>query len=67
MDLFTSLFALVLAGLVAWQLFTGKALDRHWRPCLTRQDSPGGYWITVLFQAALLVVVLVTGKTSWQF
>jgi hypothetical protein len=65
--LLTGLFVLALAGLVFWQLVTGKVLDRSWRPSVTRQDNPGMYWFIVIFQSALLMVILVTGTTSWNF
>jgi hypothetical protein len=68
MDRFlTGLFVLALAGLVLWQLVTGKALDRSWHPSVTRQENPGMYWFIVIFQSALLMVILVTGTTSWNF
>ena len=61
------IFAVILAGLVGWQLVTGKAVDRNWRPSITRQENPGMYWFIVIAQSALLAIVLYTGKTSWQF
>lgn len=60
-------FALALAGLVLGQLITGKALDRSWRPAIAREDNPRMYWFIVLLQSALLIVILLTGKTSWHF
>jgi hypothetical protein len=66
-DVAVLLFTLFLAGLVLWQLIAGKALDRSWRASVTRLDNPVMYWLTVLFQSAILVIVLVTGKTSWHF
>jgi tetratricopeptide (TPR) repeat protein len=61
------LIAVVLAGLVLWQLATGCALDRNWRPSIFRDDSPGRYWFTVLSEGALLLFVLVTCETSSRF
>jgi len=63
---YTYLIAFGLAGLVLWQLVTGKALDMYWRPTVTRQDNPGTYWFLLAVQSAFLIVVLVTGKTTWQ-
>jgi hypothetical protein len=60
------LFALALAGLVLWQLISGKALDRSLRPSVTRKDNPAMYWSVVLIQSAFLIAILVIGKTSWQ-
>jgi hypothetical protein len=60
------LFALLLGGLVLGQLITGKALDRRWRPTITREDDPGWYWFMLLVQSAILIAVVVTGKTLWR-
>lgn len=67
MSIPTILFISLLAGVVLWQLITGKALDRSWRPNITRQDNPGAYWFIVIAQSAMLILILVTGKTSWHF
>ena len=61
------LLTVVLTGLVLWQLVTGNALGRDWRPCANRKDKPGIYWLIVLSQSAILIFVLVTGKTSLDF
>ena len=61
------LLTVVLTGLVLWQLVTGNALGRNWRPSVNRQDNPGMYWLVVLSQSAILIYVLVTGKTSLDF
>ena len=58
------LLVVALTGLVLWQLVTGIALDRRWRPSVNRQDNPGMYWFVVLAQSAILVYVLITGKTT---
>ncbi|HEX4896539.1 MAG TPA: hypothetical protein VFV11_09445 [Solimonas sp.] len=63
----TRLFAALIAGLLAWQLASGQALDRSWRPRISREEQPGTYWLIVLFQAAVLGVVLLTGSTHWRF
>jgi hypothetical protein len=60
------LFASALAGLVLWQLITGKALDRSWHASVSRKDNPGMYWAVVLVQSAFLMVILLTGKASWH-
>ena len=60
------LFALALAGLVLWQLVSGKALGRQMRANVSREDNPGMYWLLLLAQSGLLVVILFTGKTSWR-
>ena len=61
------LFALVGVGVVLWQLITGKAYGGSWGGSVTRQENPGMYWFLVLVQSAILIIVLVTGKTSWHF
>ena len=66
MNIPAMIFAVILAGLVGWQLVTGKVVDRNWRPSITLQENPGMYWFIVIAQGAILAVVLYTGKTSWQ-
>jgi len=58
---------LTLAGLLLWELISGKAVGAWWRPIVTRQDNPGTYWFVVAVQSAILIVVLITGTKTWHF
>jgi hypothetical protein len=59
------LFVLFLAGVLLWQILTGRALGTWRRPSLTRQANPGAYWFVLAIQGAILIVFLLTGK-SWH-
>jgi hypothetical protein len=63
---YTFILALGLAGLVLWQLVTGKALDMYWRPTVTRKENPRMYWFVLTVQSGILMVIQVTGKSTWQ-
>lgn len=67
MDGYTLIVVLVLAAIVAWQLVSGKALDGRWRPSIRRDERPGTYWLVVAGQAAILALVVTTGRTSFTF
>jgi len=60
------IFAALVAGLVVWQLLSGTALGGRGQQSVTRADNPLAYWIRLLFQGAILAVVMTTGKTRWQ-
>jgi hypothetical protein len=59
------LFLLFWAGVVIWQLISGKALGTWWRPRSTRQESPGIYWFVLIVQGAIFIAFLRTG-TTWH-
>ena len=59
------IMALFLAAVLAWQLFSGKALGTWWSGPVIRQDSPGAYWFLVFLQGFILFAFLMTGK-SWH-
>jgi len=66
MDTPALIFSVILGGIVLFQLVSGKALDGSWRPTISRRDQPGTYWFFVLVQSTLLLIVVVTGQTSWS-
>jgi hypothetical protein len=47
--------ALILAGVLAWQLLSGRALGTWWFPSITRRANPRAYWFVVAVQGAILV------------
>jgi len=59
------LMALFLAAVLAWQLFSGKALGSWWSGSIIRQGHPGAYWFLVALQAFILFAFLMTGR-SWH-
>jgi hypothetical protein len=61
------LFALFLAGVLLWQIFSGKAIGVWWHPHITRQDSPRIYWFVLAVQGAILVGILIHGTATWNF
>jgi lipid-A-disaccharide synthase-like uncharacterized protein len=60
-----ALMALLLAAVLAWQLFAGRALGTWWYPNMTRQNHPRAYWFVVAVQGVILVIFLLTGK-AWH-
>jgi hypothetical protein len=52
------LFALLMSGLIAWQICTGKVLSRSWKIWTTRDDDPVLYWLVVGAQTLIFVVFL---------
>jgi hypothetical protein len=58
-------FALLLVGILLWQLISGKALGTWWRPLVARDNQPGMYWFLLIVHGAILIVFLLTGK-SWH-
>jgi hypothetical protein len=59
------LLALFLAGVMLWQLISGKALGAWWHPVITRQGNPRTYWLVLAAQCAILIAFLLTGK-AWH-
>ncbi len=59
------LIALLLSGLLLWQLVSGVALGGWWHRQILREDSPKTYWFVLAIQCAILIAFLVTGK-SWH-
>ena len=60
------LFVLFLAGVLLWQLISGKAAGVWWRPRIARQDDPGAYWLVLAAQSAILIFVLINGTATWN-
>jgi hypothetical protein len=56
-------FLLVSAGVLLWQLISGKAAGVWWRPRISRQDDPWAYWFSVTAQAVIWVLALAMGRT----
>jgi hypothetical protein len=59
--------ALMLAGIVIWQLAVGYALGTWWRPRIYRQDNPGTYWLVVALQIAIVVYLVIFGTSTWHY
>jgi hypothetical protein len=58
--------AILLAGIPAWALFSGRALGVWWRrTSFTRVHEPAAYWVVVALQFGILILVLLTGR-SWH-
>jgi hypothetical protein len=53
--------AIFLAGLVAYQLYTGKLLKLTTGVWCTRQERPSLYWRVVLIEAAVAILYAVIG------
>jgi hypothetical protein len=64
---FAAGFSLFWLGSVAYQLVSGKALDRHSRVWTTRSSYPALYWTSVLWQSvvALFLVIVVAYEIFW--
>ena len=58
------LFALFLAGVLVWELISGRAMGRV-TGRISREDNPGVYWFVMAVQVAILLLFLLTGK-SWH-
>jgi len=65
LDYYSHVVVFALAAVLLWQLVSGKALDRSWRPSIDRNVRPRVYWLVVAGQAAVVAVVLATGKSSF--
>jgi hypothetical protein len=61
------LFVLFLAGVLLWQLISGKALGAWWYPRITREESPKTYWFVLAVQGAILAGILTNGTATWNF
>ena len=61
------LLALLLAGVLVWQLVSGKAAGVWWRPSITRQENPGAYWFALAVQGAILMYILIVGTSTWDY
>ena len=59
------LLAMFLAGVLLWQLISGKALGAWWHPVITRRGNPPTYWLVLAVQFAILAGFLLTGK-AWH-
>lgn len=47
-----------LAGVLAYQLASGNALNRSWSVRATRKENPGKYWSLIIFQLIAVLIVL---------
>lgn len=69
-DFLYFLFVAALAGTVFWQLAAGYLFNENWRPAVFREKNPAMYWLTLLFQFAVLVVVVLymaPDEDTWRF
>jgi len=53
----------LLVCVLTWELVTAKVHDPSRNRTYTRKGNPGWYWLAVLFHAAMLVAILVLGRT----
>ncbi len=54
---FKYLIMALIAGMTAWQLFTGRARKRNWQ-VVTRKDDPGSYWFIIIIEVVLFFAAL---------
>lgn len=56
------LITMLLVALPVCVLVTGKAGGPWWMPNITREHTPGMYWLTVVLQVAVLIAFVTTGR-----
>ena len=59
------LVALLMCGVLLWQIVSGSAMGAWWDPRISRQDRPKTYWFVLAVQCAVLMAFLFTGR-SWH-
>jgi hypothetical protein len=55
-DLFAALLGALFAGLILFQLISGKLVGSHWRVVYTRREKPLVYWPMLAAQTAIVAV-----------
>lgn len=69
-DFLYFVFVAAVAGTVFWQLAAGYLFSENWRPTVFREKNPAMYWLTLLFQFAILVVAVLymaPDEDTWRF
>ena len=59
------LVALLMGGVLCWQIVSGTAIGAWWHPIITREDQPKTYWFLLAVQLVIVLAFLFTGK-SWH-
>ncbi len=58
----TAVIDLLLISYVAWQLVTGKVIDRYWRVRPMRPENPMAYWFLTISECIGLLLFIYIGR-----
>jgi hypothetical protein len=57
-DIFGDIVVTAMAGIVLYQIISGKVLTRSWQVWATRDEQPGRYWFAIVVQSIIVSILI---------